>query len=101
MDGVVPVRPWTFLRAVLAIAWLVTTVRISVPDYPYEWPIWYWYAYDPNGYLHEVWYMSGVFVCLITLTYFWQFLPILLERKTIKVFVVNSPPRERRLRASK
>ena len=66
---------WTFLRCCLASAWLTTVLWISIPDYPYQWPIWYWFAYDPNGYLHEIWYASGVFVGLITLTYFWQ--PIL------------------------
>ena len=66
---------WTFLRCCLGLTWLTTVLWISIPDYPYAWPIWYWFAMDPNGYLHEVWYASATFTSLITLTYFWQFLP--------------------------
>jgi len=85
------VRPWTFLRVAFAIAWLGLTVRIAIPDYPYDSPLWYSLCMDPNGFWHEAFYVFVGFVCLITLTYFWE------ERsERIKGFA-----RVRRLRTSK
>jgi len=63
---------WTFLRSCLALAWLTTTVYVAIPDYPYGTPIWVWTTMDPNGFLHEEFYIAGMFVLLITLTYYWQ-----------------------------
>ncbi len=63
---------WTFLRCCLAISWLTTTVYVAIPDYPYDYKLWYWLCMDPNGFLHEAFYIAAFFVSMITLTYFWE-----------------------------
>ena len=66
---------WTFLRCCLASLWCSTTIYVAIPDYPYGVPFWRWVALDESGFLHEEFYIAVMFVSLITLTYFWQFLP--------------------------
>ena len=68
---------WTFLRSCLALCWLTTTIYVSIPDYPRDYPLWWSLCMDPNGYWHEVFYIAGTFVSLITLTYFWELLSML------------------------
>ena len=93
MDGVVPVRLWTFTRGALALAWLATSVRVAIPDYPYGASFWDFLIRDVGGLQHELAYIAAVFISLITLTYFW-------EERSEKAKRFGSP-RERRLRASK
>ena len=65
-------REWSFLRWTLVACWLSTTIYVAIPDYPYSWPLWYWLTYDPNGFLHEAFYLAVGFLVLIDLTYHWQ-----------------------------
>ena len=63
---------WTFLRCSLALAWLVTSIRVAIPDYPYGVSFWDFLIKDVGGLQHELAYISAIFISLITLTYFWE-----------------------------
>ena len=78
---------WTYCRWLIASAWLATLVRVSIPDYGYQYSLFVNLGYDPTGWLHECFYISVFFVCLITLTYYWQSLG---RDRDVRVFVVRS-----------
>ena len=63
---------WTYLRWLIASAWFLTLLRVSIPDYGYQYSLFTNLAYDPTGWLHECFYITVFFVCLITLTYYWE-----------------------------
>ena len=71
--------PWTLLRVALFLTAISTTVYVSIPDYPSGIPVWEWLTTDPNGYLHEVFYIWTFFLVGIDLSY--RF-----EEKSVKRF---------------
>lgn len=63
---------WSALRWLLAGSWLFTTIRVAIPDYPYDWPLWYSLTMDPNGFWHEAFYIAVGFLVMIDITYHWE-----------------------------
>lgn len=67
-----PVIAWTHLRWLIALSWFLTLLRVSIPDYGYQYSLFTNLGYDPTGWLHECFYITVFFLCLITLTYYWE-----------------------------
>ena len=65
-------RGWSAFRWLIALAGLVVEVRVAIPDYPYGYRLWYWACCDPNGWLHEAFYIAVGFLVLIDLSYHWE-----------------------------
>ena len=65
---------WFWLRLSLAVSCIVTMIRVSIPDYPYGASMWDFLIRDVGGLQHELAYISAIFLSLITITYFWQFI---------------------------
>jgi len=63
---------WSLLRWTLVACWLSTTLYVSIPDYPVHTPLWKVLTLDPNGWLHEVFYIAVGFLVLIDLTYHFE-----------------------------
>ena len=63
---------WMYLRWGIAFGWFLTLLRVSIPDYGYQYSLFENLGYDPTGWLHECFYITVFFVCLLTLTYYWQ-----------------------------
>ena len=66
------VKQWTILRWLIASAWCLVSLRVAIPDYPYGVSYWDFLIKDVGGLQHELAYIAAIFICLITLTYFWQ-----------------------------
>ena len=86
---------WTLLGCYMAII-----LRVSVPDYPYGVPLWESLTMDPNGYWHEVFYITGGFLAFVATTIFFEVL------QTLKAFMnlwmePYDPPRLFRVRRIK
>ena len=67
-------RHWTILRWLLVITALVTSVRVTVPDYPWGTPLWLALVgmarTEPyNGWIHEIFYIWTFFLVAAWLTY--------------------------------
>lgn len=60
---------WRLLRTAVVAWWAFITVYITIPDYPYDWPLWYSVCMDPNGYWHEVFYIFVGFLVLGWVTF--------------------------------
>ena len=67
-------RGWFWLRLFLIISWLLTTIRVTIPDYGYQYSLFENLAFDPTGWLHEVFYITVFFGCALAITYFWQYI---------------------------
>ena len=46
-----------------------TTVYVTIPDYPWGTPFWVVAVMDPNGWLHECFYIWAFFLVAVDLTY--------------------------------
>ena len=62
-------RYWEAVRWALGIWFVLQALYITIPDYPYGYRLWYWLTYDPNGYLHEMFYLATFYVVCLFLTY--------------------------------
>ena len=63
---------WNTVRFGIAFLFAGIITAVTIPDYPYDWPLWESLCFDPNGYWHEVFYICvGLFV-LLDLTYWWE-----------------------------
>ena len=49
---------WSVIGSVWTAWYLFLLVYVTIPDYPYDWPLWESLTMDPNGYWHEVWYLT-------------------------------------------
>ena len=52
-----PGDEWRILRIGLVLNFLALIVRVTIPDYPYDYDLWYSLCIDPNGYWHELFYI--------------------------------------------
>lgn len=57
---------------------LFLAVYIAIPDYPYQWKLWYSLPMDPNGFWHELWYVEIIPVAMIVGSMVWQLFGALL-----------------------
>lgn len=80
---------WDFLRICLGLSWLTTTIYVAIPDYPYDYKLWYSICMDPNGFWHEAFYIATMFIATITLTYFWELLAVLRSGKGVFKLVLR------------
>lgn len=50
--------------------WFVLqAIYVTIPDYPYDYRLWYWLTYDPNGYLHEMFYLAMFYLAFLFVSY--------------------------------
>ena len=63
---------WVILRSCITALFITAIVIVTVADYPYDWPIWYWMTMDPNGYLHEMFYIFVGWTAAIWWTVYWE-----------------------------
>jgi len=80
---------WTFLRYCLGLAWIATSIRVAIPDYPYGSSYWDFLILDKGGLQHELAYIAAIFISLITLTYFWELLSIMRNGKGVLKLVLK------------
>lgn len=67
-----PRSEWQIARIAIVALFVSIIVRVSIPDYPYDWPLWYSLCMDPNGYWHEAFYIVVGLLALLDLTYWWE-----------------------------
>ena len=68
------------LRSVIAAVWVFMIVRVTIPDYGYDYTLFENLAYDPVGWLHECFYISTFFLMLFTVSVLYETWQRWLER---------------------
>lgn len=63
---------WSFLRLSLLAFAIVTTVYVTIPDYPSDIPAYTVLTLDPSGWLHEVFYIWTFCLVGINLSYIFE-----------------------------
>jgi len=63
---------WTLYRWLLLLLGVSTTAYVTVPDYPWGTPLWIVLSLDPNGWLHEVFYIWTFVIMAVFLSYEWE-----------------------------
>jgi len=87
-------QEWSLLRWTLAGCFLSTATYVTIPDYPWGTPLFTVLAYDPNGWLHEMFYIATFFAIALWLTY-------IFEERSLRVRRLRLWERVRRLRTAK
>jgi len=59
---VVKVGFWRLIGSLWTAAFLFIAIYVAIPDYPYGVPIWVWMTSDPNGFLHEEFYIATMWL---------------------------------------
>ena len=62
-------RWWSVLRWGAGLWFVLQAVYVTIPDYPYGYRLWYWLTCDPNGYLHEMFYLVTFYVVFLWVTF--------------------------------
>ena len=73
---------WQVIGSVWTAWYLFILAYVTIPDYPYDTPLWQSLTLDANGYWHEIWYLtvgwlSGIAIMLVIR--FWSALASILE----------------------
>jgi len=63
---------WRIGRSIGAALFLASGVIITIADYPYHLPLWHWLCLDPNGYLHEMFYLFVGFSAFVWWTMYFE-----------------------------
>jgi hypothetical protein len=52
------VTVWSAIGSLWTVFYLCLVVIVTIPDFPRTGPLWYNLCLDPNGYFHELWYLT-------------------------------------------
>ena len=78
------VNPWTILRWLWTAFWILEASFLAIVDWPSTGKLWYVLCYDPNGVVHELFYVFVGYAVILDLTYWWE------RRHTdVRLFVVR------------
>ena len=73
------------LRALAVFVWGFTSVRVFIVDYPWGMNLWDAWIRDKAMIFHELAYIGAWFVCLITLSFIWQWMELETQKKYRKL----------------
>jgi hypothetical protein len=59
-------------RSIVLAFGLITTVYVTIPDYGWQYSLFYNLGYDPTGWLHEVFYIWAFVAAIVFSSILWQ-----------------------------